>query len=149
MLHILLICRLFANDEILHSYCGRAEASSSARTILKREGRCAEQKPRISPLTLLLAASAREDPCSPRLSACGKQNCHSVRSQLRVLTRSVSSSGTAGLLLPQCRLGTRNKRDFCCFLCNEVRIPDQMLELLASTWRNRIQSLGVFQRESR
>lgn len=148
MLHLLLICRLFANDEILHSYCGREAASSSSCKILKCEGRCAEQKARISSLPLLLTASAHEEPCSPRLSACGKRSCHSVCSQPRVLTRLVSSSSTAGLLLPHCCLGTRNKRDFCSFPCNEVRIPDQMLELLASTWRNRVQPPGVFQRES-
>lgn len=129
-------------------YCGREAASSSSHTTPKCEGRFAEQKARISPLPLLLTASAREEPCSPRLSACGKQNCHSVRSQPWVLTRLVSSLGTAGLLLPHCHLATRNKRDFCSFPWNEVRIPDQTLELLASMWRNRIQPLGVFQRES-
>lgn len=101
-------------------------------------------KAKISNLTLLLSASEREDSYSLRLSACGRQN-YSLRSQLRGLTRSVTSSSTARLLLPHRQLGSRNKWDFCCFPSNEVRIPDQMWELLLSTWRNGIQPLDVFQ----
>lgn len=78
------------------------------------------------------------------LLVAGKIN-HSLRSQLRVLTRSVTSSSTAWLLLPHHQLGSRNKWDFCCFPSNEVWIPDQMLELLVSTWGKRIQPLDVFQ----
>lgn len=102
-------------------------------------------KAKISNLTLLLSASEHEDSYSLRLPACGRQNYHSPCSQLSVLTRSVTSSSTAWLLLPCRQLGSRNKWDFCCFPSNEVRIPDQMLELLVSTWRSRIQPLDVFQ----
>lgn len=143
-LKLSIICKWRNTTQLLQQ--GRSIFSSY--TTPKCEGRCAEQKARISPLPLLLTASACEEPCSLRLSACGKQNCHSVRSQLWVLTRPVSSSSTAGLLLPHCHLATRNKRDFGSFPCNEVRILDQMLELLASTWRNWIQPGGMFQRES-
>jgi len=102
-------------------------------------------KARISNLTLLLSASECEDSCSQRLPACGRRNYYSPRSQLRVLMRSVTSFSTAWILLPHRQLGSRHTWDFCCFPFNKVRIPDQILELLVSTWRNRIQPLDVFQ----
>lgn len=98
----------FAKDGILHSSRGREKASSFTHNTLKREGRCWMPRFLIWPSYLVLP-SAWIPP-------------HSLYSQLRAVTRSVTSSSTARLLLPHQQLDSRNKWDFCCFPSNEVRI---------------------------
>lgn len=96
-----------AKDGILHSSWGREKASSLTRNTVKHEGRCWMPRFLMWPSYLVLP-SAWIPP-------------HSRYSQLRAVTRSVTSSSTARLL-PHHQLGSRNKWDFCCFPSNEVRI---------------------------
>lgn len=98
--------------------------------ILRHEERCWKPRFLIWPSSLELLNVKIPD--SEKLSARGRQNYHSLHSQLRVLTGLVTSSSTAQLLflllflLPHRQLGTRSGWDFC-FPPNEVRVPDQML----------------------